>query len=87
MLREMTTCAVEHSWAMPPADCVGQNRHQMRRKWRFGPTFLGVMRWRTKYPPDLTMRCRLATCVPLVHPGGPEIECYRFGPYHRPAQP
>ncbi len=32
MLRETTTCAVEHSWAMPPADCGGQNRHQCAQK-------------------------------------------------------
>src|SRR5512144_2192213 len=31
-----------------------------RRQWRFSPTFLGVMRWRTKDAPDYAMRCRSA---------------------------
>jgi hypothetical protein len=31
-----------------------------RGKWRFSPTFRGVMRWRTKDAPDHAMRCRLA---------------------------
>ena len=32
-----------------------------RSKWRFGPTFLEVMRWWTRDAPDLAMRCRMAT--------------------------
>ena len=32
-----------------------------RGKWWFGPTFLEVMRWRTRDAPDLAMRCRMAT--------------------------
>jgi len=32
MLRETTTGAVEPSWAMPPAGCGGQNRHQSAQK-------------------------------------------------------
>src|SRR5512142_3051706 len=31
-----------------------------RRTCRFRPTFVGVMRWRKKDPPELAMRCRLA---------------------------
>ena len=39
-----------------------------RRMCRFWPTFVEVMWWRKKDPPDCTMRCRFAILVP---PGPP----------------
>src|SRR5512142_1294713 len=63
--RGTATDAVEHFRALPRRAEEEQNRHQPALKvavlpWRFCPTFLGVMRWRTKDAPDCAMRCRLA---------------------------
>jgi hypothetical protein len=61
VLRGTTTGAVEHSRAMPPEGGGGdETATNPRGKWRFSPTFRGVMRWRTKDAPDHAMRCRLA---------------------------
>src|SRR5512147_2282095 len=46
---------------MPPAGGGGDRTvTNPRRQWRFSPTFLGLMRWRTKDAPNCAMRCRLA---------------------------
>src|SRR5512135_3026939 len=63
--RGTATDAVEHFRALPRRAEEEQNRHQPALKvavlpWRFCPTFLGVMRRRTKDAPDCAMRCRLA---------------------------
>src|SRR5512135_454769 len=53
-----------------------------RRTCRFRPTFVGVMRWRKKDPPELAMRCRRAPKVEklqtALHTKAKEAPDYRF---------